>query len=132
MLLSQSAVFPPCQGPFYFHVYCYNKKCLVVLIYLLRWLRLKVIGELTNHVQLVLLVFFFFWLQIASLLVSLYSKCGIPSELIKLQGDWRSDAYMLYLIPPLADSMLSQLIKQHIQLQLIDVILSDLLQFLSL
>ena len=22
--------------------------------------------------------------------------CGIPAELIKLQGDWRSDAYMLY------------------------------------
>ena len=31
-------------------------------------------------------------------------QCGIPSELIKLQGDWRSDAYMLYLTLPLADS----------------------------
>ena len=43
-------------------------------------------------------------------------QCGIPSELIKLQGDWRSDAYMLYLTLPLADRLvLSQLIKQHIQ-----------------
>ena len=24
-------------------------------------------------------------------------QCGIPAELIKLQGDWQSDAYMLYL-----------------------------------
>ena len=23
--------------------------------------------------------------------------CGLPAELIKLQGDWRSDAYLVYL-----------------------------------
>ena len=32
-------------------------------------------------------------------------KCGIRAELIKLQGDWRSDAYMLYLSLPLADRL---------------------------
>ena len=44
-------------------------------------------------------------------------QCGIPSELIKVQGDWRSDAYMLYLTLPLADRLvLSHVISQHIQL----------------
>ena len=28
-------------------------------------------------------------------------QCGIPAELIKLQGDWRFDVYMLYLSLPL-------------------------------
>lgn len=43
-------------------------------------------------------------------------KCGIPAELIKLQGDWRSDAYMLYLSLPLADRLvLSDLVSQHVQ-----------------
>ena len=32
-------------------------------------------------------------------------QCGIPVELINLQGDWRSDAYMLYLLLPLADRL---------------------------
>ena len=42
-------------------------------------------------------------------------KCGIPAELIKLQGDWRSDAYMLYLCLPLADRLvLSNIVSQHI------------------
>ena len=44
-------------------------------------------------------------------------QCGIPSELIKVQGDWRSDAYMLYLTLPLADRLvLSHVVSQHIQL----------------
>ncbi|CAH3163350.1 unnamed protein product [Porites lobata] len=44
-------------------------------------------------------------------------QCGIPSELIKVQGDWRSNAYMLYLTLPLADRLvLSRFISQHIQL----------------
>ena len=43
-------------------------------------------------------------------------QCGIPAELIKLQGDWRSDAYMLYLSLPLADRLvLTQIIAEHIQ-----------------
>ena len=43
-------------------------------------------------------------------------QCGIPSELIKAQGDWRSDAYMLYLTLPLADRLvLSHVVSQHIQ-----------------
>ena len=43
--------------------------------------------------------------------------CGIPAELIKLQGDWRSDAYMLYLCLPLADRLaLSNIVSQQIQL----------------
>ena len=32
-------------------------------------------------------------------------RCGIPAELIKFQGDWRSDAYLLYLSLPLADRL---------------------------
>ena len=41
---------------------------------------------------------------------------GIPAELIKLQGDWRSDAYMLYLSLPLADRLvLSNIISEHVQ-----------------
>ena len=44
-------------------------------------------------------------------------QCGIPSELIKVQGDWRSDAYMLYLTLPLVDRLvLSHVVSQHIQL----------------
>ena len=44
-------------------------------------------------------------------------QCGIPSKLIKVQGDWRSDAYMLYLTLPLADRLvLSHAVSQHIQL----------------
>lgn len=43
-------------------------------------------------------------------------KCGIPAELIKLQGDWRSDAYMLYLSLPLADRLvLTQVLAEHVQ-----------------
>ena len=43
-------------------------------------------------------------------------QCGIPSKLIKVQGDWRSDAYMLYLTLPLADRLvLSHVVSQHIQ-----------------
>ena len=43
-------------------------------------------------------------------------QCSIPEELIKLQGDWRSDAYMLYLLLPLADRLvLTQIIAEHIQ-----------------
>ena len=43
-------------------------------------------------------------------------QCGIPAELIKLQGDWRSDAYMLYLSLPLADRLvLSNLVSEHVQ-----------------
>lgn len=43
-------------------------------------------------------------------------KCGTPAELIKLQGDWRSDAYMLYLSLPLADRLLlTQILAGHVQ-----------------
>ena len=43
-------------------------------------------------------------------------QCGIPAELIKLQGDWHSDAYMLYLSLPLADRLvLTRIIAEHIQ-----------------
>ena len=42
-------------------------------------------------------------------------QCGIPPELIKMQGDWRSDAYLLYLLFPLADRLvLSQTLACHI------------------
>ena len=40
---------------------------------------------------------------------------AIPAELIKLQGDWRSNAYMLYLSLPLADRLvLSNIVSDHI------------------
>jgi len=43
-------------------------------------------------------------------------QCGIPSELIKVQGDWKSDAYMLYLTLSLADRLvLSHVMSQQIQ-----------------
>ena len=46
-------------------------------------------------------------------------QCGIPSELIKLQGDWRSDAYMLYLSLPLADRLvLSNIVSDHVSCSL--------------
>ena len=42
-------------------------------------------------------------------------QCGIPAELIKMQGDWRSNAYLLYLLTPLADRLiLSQTLAYHI------------------
>ena len=28
-------------------------------------------------------------------------QCGIPSDIIKLMGDWKSDAYLRYLVLPL-------------------------------
>lgn len=34
-------------------------------------------------------------------------QCGIPAEFIKMQGDWRSDAYLLYLLIPLVDRLIS-------------------------
>lgn len=38
-------------------------------------------------------------------------------ELIKLQGDWRSDVYLLYLLIPLADRLiLSQTLTYHVGL----------------
>ena len=43
-------------------------------------------------------------------------KCSIPAELIKLQGDWRSDTYMLYLSLSLADRLvLTQVLAEHVQ-----------------
>ena len=43
-------------------------------------------------------------------------QCGIPAEFIKLQGDWHSDPYMLYLSLPLADRLvLTRIIAEHIQ-----------------
>ena len=43
-------------------------------------------------------------------------KCGISAELIKLQGDWHSDAYILYLSLPLADRLvLTRIVAEHIQ-----------------
>ena len=43
-------------------------------------------------------------------------QCGIAAELINLQGDWRSDAYMLFLSLPLADRLvLTQIIAELIQ-----------------
>ena len=42
-------------------------------------------------------------------------QSGIPPELIKMQGDWRSDVYLLYLLIPLADRLiLSQTLAYHI------------------
>ena len=42
-------------------------------------------------------------------------QCGIPAELIKIQGDWRSDACLLYLMIPLADRLvLTQTLAYHV------------------
>ena len=32
---------------------------------------------------------------------SFASSCGVPTEMIKMQGDWRSEAYLQYLTVPL-------------------------------
>jgi hypothetical protein len=32
-------------------------------------------------------------------------QCGVPSELIQVQGDWKSDAYKLYLRYGLNDKL---------------------------
>jgi len=33
-------------------------------------------------------------------------QCGVLAELIKMQGDWRLDAYLLYLLIPLVDRLI--------------------------
>ena len=43
-------------------------------------------------------------------------RCGIPAELIKIQGDWKSDAYLLYLTLLLTDRLiLTQTLAKHVQ-----------------
>ena len=42
-------------------------------------------------------------------------QCGIPAEFIKMQGDWRSDAYLLQLLIPLVDRLISsQTLAYHV------------------
>ena len=42
--------------------------------------------------------------------------CGIPSDLIKIQGDWNSDAYLRYLSSPLSQrQQMVHVIAQHLQ-----------------
>ena len=41
--------------------------------------------------------------------------CGVPAELIKMHGDWRSSAYLRYISPSLTDRQkLSRIISLHI------------------
>ena len=43
-------------------------------------------------------------------------QSGIPSELIQLQGDWKSDAYKKYLTFTLDDKlMVAEKIRDHIK-----------------